>query len=257
MDIQQAHDLCLPIDPHGEHPSFFCSEHAQAVPLQAGEFVASMQAGGSVNAETLHIVPHCHGTHSECVGHVTTANSAVFHQVQAGLMTAILQTVNDISIDDTDERYILGPMAPEKLITRQALQKAGDLEGIQALIIRTQPNPTSKRTRNYTDHPWYPVLTAEAVEYLSKSTLQHLLIDTPSFDRADDGGRVYNHKHWWGVDEHEQVTHPQRGLTEMIYVDDNVADGLYLLDMQIAPIISDAVPSRPIIYPLIAVTGSH
>jgi hypothetical protein len=40
-------------------------------------------------------------------------------------------------------------------------------------------------------------------------------------------------------------------ITEMIYVRDEVADGLYLLNLQIAPFVSDAAPSRPLLYPLI------
>ncbi len=254
VDIAQAHDLCLPIDPSGSHPVFFCSGQAQAEPLQAGDFVASRRAGGSVNADVLHIVPHCQGTHSECYGHVTRQPAAVFHQVQAGLMSALLHTVTAVSAEHTSERYILGSQPDETLITRAALQQAGELVGAQALIIRTLPNPVSKRTRNYTTDPWYPVLTAEAVQYLADSPIQHFLIDTPSLDRADDGGRVYNHKTWWGIDADEQVRYPQRGLTEMIFVADKIPDGWYLLDMQIAPLISDAVPARPIIYPLIQVS---
>jgi hypothetical protein len=35
----------------------------------------------------------------------------------------------------------------------------------------------------------------------------------------------------------------------MIYVPDDIIDGDYWLDLQLSPIVSDAVPSRPIIYP--------
>jgi hypothetical protein len=40
-------------------------------------------------------------------------------------------------------------------------------------------------------------------------------------------------------------------ITEMIFVDDSIADGLYLINMQIASFESDASPSKPVLYKLI------
>ena len=37
-------------------------------------------------------------------------------------------------------------------------------------------------------------------------------------------------------------------ITEMIFVDDNIPDGNYLLTIQIPAFVSDAAPSRPIIF---------
>ena len=37
-------------------------------------------------------------------------------------------------------------------------------------------------------------------------------------------------------------------MTELAYVPDRVLDGLYLLELQIAPFASDAAPSRPVIH---------
>ena len=45
-------------------------------------------------------------------------------------------------------------------------------------------------------------------------------------------------------------------MTEFIFVDDDIADGRYLLDIQIAPFAADAAPSRPVLYPLIPEQGS-
>ena len=248
--LDQALDLSLPIDPNGEHPRFFCGEHASAEALKIGSFIGDIHAGGSVNAQTLQIVPHCHGTHSECVGHVIGSALPVLRQIKAGLMPALLHTVECVFSTETQERYILDSNSDEPLITRAALPDKQALIGAEALIIRTTPNSTSKRTRNYSQHPNYPVLTCEAIEYLANTDLQHLLLDTPSFDRADDGGRVYNHKTWWGVGADENIRWPQRGLTEMIFADDSITDGWYLLDLHLSPLISDAVPSRPLLYPL-------
>ena len=42
----------------------------------------------------------------------------------------------------------------------------------------------------------------------------------------------------------------RRSLTEMIYVPDGIPDGLYWLHLELAPLVSDATPSRPVLYPL-------
>jgi hypothetical protein len=36
-------------------------------------------------------------------------------------------------------------------------------------------------------------------------------------------------------------------VTELAYVPDRLLDGLYLLELQVAPFVSDAAPSRPVI----------
>ncbi len=39
--------------------------------MQAGEFLGDTRSGGSCNAEVLTLTPHCNGTHTECIGHIT------------------------------------------------------------------------------------------------------------------------------------------------------------------------------------------
>ena len=38
-----------------------------------GDWVASVQEGASVNFNNIAFNPHAHGTHTECVGHITKA----------------------------------------------------------------------------------------------------------------------------------------------------------------------------------------
>jgi hypothetical protein len=37
----------------------------------------------------------------------------------------------------------------------------------------------------------------------------------------------------------------------MVYVPDHAPDGFYLLDLQFAPFVADATPSRPLLFPVI------
>jgi hypothetical protein len=55
------------------------------------------------------------------------------------------------------------------------------------------------------------------------------------------------HKAWWQYPEQPRLL---ASITELIYVPDHLNDGFYLLNLQVAPIVDDAAPSRPVLYAL-------
>ena len=64
---------------------------------------------------------------------------------------------------------------------------------------------------------------------------------------------LFNHRRWWGLDDETtkvDPVHSARSVTEMIFVPDNVRDGYYWLNIELQPLISDAVSSRPVVYPV-------
>lgn len=91
---------------------------------------------------------------------------------------------------------------------------------------------------------------------VASSGIQHLLVDLPSVDRMFDEGRLSAHRLFWempqGSQDVEESNHSLKTITEMIYVDDSVSDGQYLLNLQIPSFVADAAPSRPIIYPIVS-----
>jgi arylformamidase len=113
------------------------------------------------------------------------------------------------------------------------------------LIIRTLPNDKSKLTRNYNKtNP--PYLEESLATYLNKQGIFHLLVDLPSLDREEDGGKLSAHKAFWGI---PNKLRPSATITELIYVPNEVKDGTYLLNLQIAAFELDATPSKPVLYP--------
>ena len=79
------------------------------------------------------------------------------------------------------------------------------------------------------------------------------LLDTPSLDRAHDDGRLANHRNWWGMSGRPisgDLDAGSRSITEMIFVPDSLPDGLYWLNLELQPLVADAVASRPVLYPL-------
>ena len=73
------------------------------------------------------------------------------------------------------------------------------------------------------------------------------MIDLPSVDAEEDGGELAAHHAFWNYPAQPRM---DSTITEMIFVDDKIKDGLYLLNIQIASIESDASPSKPVLYEL-------
>lgn len=90
------------------------------------------------------------------------------------------------------------------------------------------------------------------MEYIVECGVKHLLVDLPSIDRLFDEGKLSNHRIFWNVKQGSFETHAatriNSTITELIYVPNDVADGNYLLNLQIAPFATDASPSRPILF---------
>ena len=128
----------------------------------------------------------------------------------------------------------------------QLMQFESDLSDLDALIVRTLPNPEHKL---HVDHSGTnpPYFEPEALSWLVAQGISHLLTDQPSVDPEEDDGKILAHKRFWEYPETENRT---RTITELIYVPDELADGLYLLDIQIAPFPMDAAPSRPMVFAL-------
>ena len=74
------------------------------------------------------------------------------------------------------------------------------------------------------------------------------MVDLPSVDREEDGGALATHHAFW---QYPHQTRMDATITEMIFVDNSIEDGLYLINMQIASFESDASPSKPVLYKLI------
>ena len=94
-----------------------------------------------------------------------------------------------------------------------------------------------------------PFLSVEAMNYIVSLGVEHLLIDTPSVDRLFDQGHLSSHNMFWETKQKEfNVSAKNKTITEMIFVPSEVKDGRYLLNLQIPAFVSDAAPSRPVLY---------
>lgn len=239
--------IAIPVRFEGEQVSAFGAPPAKREIYKAGSFTGSVALGGSCNCEVYTINPHCNGTHTESVGHLTGERIAIHEVLADSLMAAALVSVTPEKAAGCGETY--GAMQLDDLvITARSLKAVPETRDIAALVVRTLPNGADKPARQYGER-MPPYFTSEAMALVAKAGFRHLLVDMPSVDRLDDGGALGNHRIFWGVAAGKTQAAPSpKTITELIYVPDGIADGLYLLNLQAAAFMSDAAPSRPILY---------
>ena len=136
------------------------------------------------------------------------------------------------------------------MITEKCLRekiKFADADFCKGLIIRTLPNSEEKKIRKYLNN-LPPFFSIEAMKYISKLKVKHLILDLPSVDRTFDEGKLSAHHIYWDVKQgsHEVNVkdHSVKTITEMAFMGDKIKDGRYLLNIQIPGFKADAAPSR-------------
>lgn len=241
-DLSRGISLAIPLRFDGPQPSFFGAAPASAQPVKSGAWVGDVRKGGSCNVYRYQLVPHCNGTHTECIGHMVEEPVSVADCLPGVPLPATLVSVSpkDMVIDTTQ--------------LQAALLRHPQTAFHRALIIRTLPNGTDKLDRNYEGPLPAAYLGLDAAELLVRMGVEHLLLDVPSLDPAEDEGRMSAHRVFWDMPADSRrladARRPQATVTEMIYVPDSISDGYYLLDLQIPAFMTDAAPSRPVIYPV-------
>lgn len=256
VHVNNYHDLSIPLKFNGEQPNMYNVEEAASQAYQKDDFIGDTRRGGACNFEHISMIPHCNGTHTECIGHLTHKRFSVQEQLLDSFIPATLISVVPVKAIDHADSYVPVKNPEDVFITRQQLENALGLnqEGFQkAVLIRTLPNDQSKKKRRYaSENPAF--FSIEAMTYLSEIGVDHLLVDLPSVDRSSDEGKLSAHHIFWNMEFESHETGPvsavHKTITELIYVPDEIKDGNYLLNLQIAPFVSDASPSRPLIYPL-------
>lgn len=247
-------EISIPLDFYGSQPNTYDVEKASAKPYVSGEFIGDTRSGGGCNFEEYRLIPHCNGTHTECIGHISFERISIDKTLKDILIPSTLITVIPEKSDDTDDTYIPEKNKEDLLITEKVLREKiinHDKGFLDGLIIRTVPNSIDKMSRRYmSNQP--PFFSIEAMKFISKLNVKHLILDLPSVDRTFDEGKLTAHHVYWNVPlEGHDVNaddHSLKTITEMAFVKDEIKDGEYLLNIQIPGFVSDASPSRLFLY---------
>jgi len=252
IDLSRPIDISIPVVFEGQQFRAFGASPAHSQPYRSGDVVLSTDKGAGCNCPVFHFSAHLHGTHTECVGHISQQNYIVQDLCEPPcFISAVLVSLTPVAGSECRESYQPSIAASDSVLTRQDLVES--LEPFQrpfdALVVRTLPNPPNKRYRNYDSFP-SSYFSNEAMVYIRDLGVKFLLVDTVSVDRSEDEGRLSNHHIFWEVEQgsHDVQKPSQRTITEFIYVPAEIQDGEYVLTMNIANIRSDAAPSRPVLY---------
>lgn len=233
-NLEQPLDISIPLHADPDNVSAWYVNPPVIEPVRNGDWVGEVKQGGSVNFRNIFFNPHGHGTHTECVGHISSEIYSINQTLKTFFFKAILVTVEPQNINN------------DQVITLDTLPKNWTGKNHTAIVIRTKPNDDGKRSKQYSNtNP--PYLSAETALFLREQGIEHLLIDLPSVDKEVDGGKLEAHRAFWHYPENTRL---QATITEFIYVPNHIPDGEYLLNLQIAPFENDASPSKPILYPL-------
>jgi kynurenine formamidase len=235
IDLSKPLDISMPLRASENNVNAWYIEEPKIEPVKDGEWTASVKDGACVNFNNISFNPHAHGTHTECVGHITEKVYSINQNLKQFFFLAEVITV-----------------APERLngdsvISKKQLQFAIGNKKREAIVIRTIPNMEEKITKQYSNtNPTY--LLEEAAIYLREKGIKHLLIDLPSVDKEKDECQLLSHNAFWNTAGKLRM---DATITEFIYVPNNVIDGTYFINIQIAPFENDASPSKPILYKII------
>lgn len=254
INLHQPIDISIPLAFNGEQPNTYNVPPASAKAYEDGQFVGDVRRGGSCNFEEYRLIPHCNGTHTECVGHIAHERISIHTILRDVFIPGTLVTVTPEKAGDSLETYLPEKSPEDRWITSKSLfyvleNAAPDF--LKALIIRTLPNDLSKQSRKYLEMP-PPFFSLEAMEYIVSLGVEHLLVDIPSVDRTFDEGRLSAHHIFWALPQGSHDVDPNepsvKTITEMIFVSDEIPDGPYLTNIQIPNFIADAAPSRVFLY---------
>lgn len=252
IDLRSPVSLAREVNFSAAEPGFFGAPPASSQPLTLPGFSGSVQRGASCNCNTLTLTPHCNGTHTECVGHITLEPLDAHRVTPVGFLPAVLVSVKPVHANSVSESTDPAPQSADLLITRAALEQRWPSAlpfAPKALILRTQPQAQQHDTTPA------PYLTRAAAELLVERGIEHLVVDLPSVDRTEDQGRLTAHRTFFGLPpgstQLAAAVRARATITELAHIPETVAPGPYLLELQVPALGGDAVPSRPLVYPLL------
>lgn len=232
IDLSKPLDISIPLKADKSNPTAWYVDAPRFEAVMENGFIGDVNQGGATNFRNIFFNPHGHGTHTECVGHISKENYTINQ-----CLTEFFFLANVVSIAPEEE-------ASDSVISLDQIKSVWKNNGAKAVVIRTLPNENAKLSMKYSNtNPTF--IDYKAVQFLIDNGVEHLLIDTPSVDKEEDEGVLKSHHTFW---EYPHNTQKQRTISELIFVPQNVEDGTYFLNIQIASFENDASPSKPLLF---------
>lgn len=216
------------------NPRCFYLPYPNYEPFRIGSFVGSIDEGGAANCMVVTIAPHGAGTHTECIGHIAEGDYSISNTLTNSFFLGYFSTVGICSFGE------------DNVVSHSEIQEilSKTTSSTKALALDIFGNFA---TDNSGSNPTY--FLPETMELIVNSGIEHLIVNIPSVDREEDGGVLASHHTFWNY-KHNGVPRLNATITELAKFPEDLDEGIYVVEIQIAPIHSDASPSRIFLYPI-------
>ena len=165
IDLSKPLDISIPLTNNEQNPIAWYQNAPEIAPVTMDDWIGKVSEGkSSTNFNNIFFNPHAHGTHTECLGHITRDFYSINQCLKQFFFTAELISLEPKKVGE------------DLVITKEQIEIALGENSPEAIIIRTLPNPESKKHLNYSNtNP--PYLSEESAIFIREKGIQHLLID--------------------------------------------------------------------------------
>ena len=139
IDLLKPIDLSIPLKASKQNVNAWYIEEPRIEPVTEGEWIASVSKGASINFHNIYFNPHGHGTHTECVGHITEKVHSINQNLKQFFFLAEVITVAPEKFED------------DLVISKKQIQFALGNKKRDAIILRTIPNMKDKLSKQYSN----------------------------------------------------------------------------------------------------------
>ena len=263
FDLSRPIDCSIAFQPRAPAAAQF---QAFGLPPARAENLLSVERGHSVNCDVLSLCVHGSGTHVECVGHIARREYSLL-EVCRDLLSPMVCLVLTVDLELIPVPGSEAP--PDRCITAAALDRAlsacnaklgvptSDANAARSPLVQHAPalavrtghiDADSSVVTSFTGtNP--PYFAKDAMVWVRRAGVRHLLCDLPSVDREQSGEALPAHRTFFGSDE--EGAREGRTVTEYVRLPrpQDFPDDVYVLYLGVANVDASAAPARPVLYP--------
>ena len=100
IDLSKPIDISISLTNTNENPIAWYIEKPQIEPVKVDDWIGKVSEGSSTNFNNIFFNPHGHGTHTECLGHITREFYSINDCLRQFFFTAELISVSPEIIND-------------------------------------------------------------------------------------------------------------------------------------------------------------
>jgi arylformamidase len=230
VDLAQPIDCSTTFGNAKREPRAWNSAPVIIEPVKVADWTGAVKAGAPVNFFSVQLNPHGNGTHTECFGHISPEQHKVndYFKDYHGFCAFFRLTSREVEGDKV-------------VFLEDFLKKNLQLANFVAIQVDADPFPQDYSGKNAA------YFQEELLSYLAEKGVKHFITNLPSVDREEDGGALAAHHAFW---KYPLDTREEASITELAVFPKGLREGEYFINLQVAPLHSDASPSRPLLYRL-------